>query len=406
MNSQSDAQYYGPITIGNPPQQFTVLFDTGSSNLWVPSSQCPYWQISCDLHNEYDSSKSQSYQKNGTSFQIQYGTGAASGFLSTDDITVGGVTVKAQTFAEITGEPGITFLAAGFDGILGLAFDSISVDHVTPVWYNLLSQKLVPQPVFAFWLNRDPNAGPGQGGELVLGGVDPNHYTGTFTYVPVTKETYWEFVVDAIAVGSTTYATKFNAIADSGTSLIAGPTAIVTKIQQQVGATGIFTGECDQLIEQYGAEIIQYLKSGVTPAEVCTALDVCPGNLCPTCETLMFYVEIAVQDNATDAEILALMEELCTVIPSPEGESTVDCSTLPTLPNVVVTLSGKPFSLTPTQYVNQVSVDGATTCIFGFITLDIPAPYGPLWILGDVFMGPYYTVFDYGNKRVGFAPSK
>lgn len=62
--------------------------------------------------------------------------------------------IKIKQFAEITAEPGIAFLAAAFDGILGLAFDSISVDHVTPVWYNLLSQKLVAEPVFAFWLNR------------------------------------------------------------------------------------------------------------------------------------------------------------------------------------------------------------------------------------------------------------
>jgi len=264
----------------------------------------------------------------------------------------------------------------------------------------------VDQPVFAFWLNRDPNAPPGQGGELVLGGTDPNHYTGSFTYVPVTKETYWEFVVDSIAVSSTTYCTKCNAIADSGTSLIAGPSAIVAKIQAQIGATGIFTGECDQLIDQYGEQIIQYLESGVTPSEVCEAMDVCPGTLCSTCTTLMFFVELALKDNATDQEVIKLLEELCTLIPSPSGESTVDCSQVPTLPNVIITLGGKPFTLTPKDYILEVSVEGVNICIVGFISIDVPPPYGPLWILGDVFMGPYYTAFDYGQKRVGFATAK
>jgi len=275
-----------------------------------------------------------------------------------------------------------------------------------PVWYNLIHQNLVEKQVFAFWLNRDPNAPPGEGGELVLGGVDPNHYYGEFTYVPVSQETYWEFVVDSIAVASTGYCTKCNAIADSGTSLIAGPTSVVSEIAKQIGATGIFTGECDMFVKEYGRQIIQYLESGVPPSEVCEAMGECPGSYCDTCTTLMFYVELLLKDNATDEEILALFEQLCQYIPSPNGESTVDCSKLTTLPNVIVTLSGKPFTLTPRDYILRISDAGEQICLLGFISLDVPPPAGPLWILGDVFLGPYYTVFDFGNKQVGFAPAK
>jgi hypothetical protein len=54
----------------------------------------------------------------------------------------------------------------------------------------MVKQGLVKDPVFSFWLNRNPNEE--QGGELVFGGVDPAHFKGEHTYLPVTRKGYWQ----------------------------------------------------------------------------------------------------------------------------------------------------------------------------------------------------------------------
>ncbi|KAK7287459.1 hypothetical protein RIF29_00738 [Crotalaria pallida] len=133
-------------------------------------------QLACFFHSKYKSSQSNSYKANGTFADIQYGTEAISGFFSYDDVKVGDVVVKNQVmiFIEATREPGVTFVAAKFDGILGLGFQEISDGNAVSVWYNMIEQSFVKEPVFSFWLNRKQEKE--QGGELFFGGVDLAHF--------------------------------------------------------------------------------------------------------------------------------------------------------------------------------------------------------------------------------------
>ncbi|GMG04417.1 unnamed protein product [Aspergillus oryzae var. brunneus] len=214
---------FSEIEIGTPPQKFKVVLDTGSSNLWVPSSECG--SIACYLHNKYDSSSSSTYQKNGSEFAIKYGSGSLSGFVSQDTLKIGDLKVKDQLFAEATSEPGLAFAFGRFDGILGLGFDTISVNKIPPPFYSMLDQGLLDEPVFAFYLG-DTNK-EGDDSVATFGGVDKDHYTGELVKIPLRRKAYWEVDLDAIALGdSVAELDNTGVILDTGTSLIALPTTL------------------------------------------------------------------------------------------------------------------------------------------------------------------------------------
>jgi phytepsin len=432
LKNYLDAQYYGEIGVGTPPQKFTVIFDTGSSNMWVPSGKC-YFSVACFFHSKYNAAQSSSYKKNGKAAAIRYGTGAISGYFSNDNVKVGDLVVKDQEFIEATREPGVTFLVAKFDGILGLGFQEISVGNAVPVWYNMIKQGLIKEPVFSFWLNR--NVGEEEGGEIVFGGVDRNHYKGKHTYVPVTQKGYWQFDMGDVLIGDkpTGYCTDgCAAIADSGTSLLAGPTTVVTMINHAIGATGVASQQCKAVVSQYGQTILNLLLSETQPRKICSQIGLCTfdgtrgvsagirsvvdesdvkssGILkdprCNACEMAVVWMQNQLSQNQTQDRILDYVNELCDRVPSPMGESAVECGKLSSgeMPIVSFTIGGKVFDLAPEEYILKVGEGSSAQCISGFTALDIPPPRGPLWILGDIFMGRYHTVFDYGKSRVGFA---
>jgi len=321
-----DAQYYGPIEIGTPKQTFNVIFDTGSSNLWIPSITCKFTEIACRRHNRYDSKKSSTAVANGTHFEIRYGSGSMEGFVSQDTVCVADVCVKDQLFAEATHEPGIAFLAAKFDGILGMGFYSISVNGIPTPFDMMVEQGLVEDSKFSFWLNRNPD--DPVGGFLVLGGSDPDLYEGEMHYVDLSATTYWQVSMAGISVGGdNTIACSggCEAILDTGTSLNVGPTKESKAINEAIGAK-----------------------------------EVIPGT----------------------------------------GQYQVDCDVVDQLPAIEFEFGGKVFVLNGADYILKVTQRGVTQCISGFAGLDTP---GGLWIMGDVFLGKYYTEFDVGNKRVGIA---
>jgi saccharopepsin len=319
LSNYMNAQYYADITIGTPPQTFKVVLDTGSSNLWVPSTSCT--SIACFLHTKYDSSASSTYKANGTEFAIRYGSGSLEGFVSQDTMTLGDLTIKKQDFAEATKEPGLAFAFGKFDGILGLAYDTISVNHITPPFYNAIDQGLLKEKVFTFRMG----ASEQDGGEAVFGGIDSSHYTGKITYVPVRRKGYWEVELESVAFGDDELELENTGAAiDTGTSLIVMPTTIAEMLNSEIGATRSWNG--------------QY---------------------------------------------------------------TLPCDKVPGLPDFTFVFGGKPYPIASTDYVLNLG----NQCVSAFTGMDINLPGGELWIVGDVFLRKYFTVYDLGRDAVGFAVS-
>ncbi|KHJ34511.1 putative vacuolar protease a [Erysiphe necator] len=233
-----NAQYYAEIAIGTPPQTFKVVLDTGSSNLWVPSSKCH--SIACFLHKSYKSSMSSSYRQNGSSFEIRYGSGSLSGFVSEDTVSIGDLTIKEQLFAEAVSEPGLAFAFGRFDGILGLGFDTISVNHIQPPFYTMVKQGLLDEPVFSFSLSDGEN----NGSEVIFGGVDAELFTGNITKLPLRRKAYWEVDLQSISFGNQTAEFEgTGAILDTGTSLIGLPSDVSELLNAEIGAKRGFNGQ-------------------------------------------------------------------------------------------------------------------------------------------------------------------
>jgi len=233
-----NAQYFTEISIGNPPQTFKVILDTGSSNLWVPSVKCT--SIACFLHTKYDATASSTYKANGSDFSIHYGSGSMEGFVSNDLLSIGDITIKGQDFAEAVKEPGLAFAFGKFDGILGLGYDTISVNHIIPPFYNMINQGLVDSPVFSFRLGSSEQ----DGGEAVFGGIDESAYKGKITYVPVRRKAYWEVELEKVSFGNDQLELESTGAAiDTGTSLIVLPTDIAEMLNTQIGAKKSWNGQ-------------------------------------------------------------------------------------------------------------------------------------------------------------------
>ncbi len=305
--NDADTIFYGDIDIGTPAKTFTVIFDTGSSNLWVPSINCT--SATCSNKTKYDSSESSTYEDDGRAIVIAYGSGLVYGRVGIDDVNFGGLEVHNVSFGMMNSLSKI-FGEINFDGILGMGFDAISVKKLPTVFELMLEQGLIEEAMYSFFLTKDPNE---EGSELILGGIDPKHNLTEFKFYDLLEAKFFLIAMNDFGIGNDSYARgSMKAIVDTGTSLIAGPLNVVNKIK------ALF-----------------------------------PTNL--------------------------------------------DCSNVKQYPNLYFTFGEDKYEVSPEYYI----INDEGQCILGI--MGIPLDIKNIWIIGDVFLRNYYTAFDFGAKKVGFA---
>lgn len=249
LTPDSGVLWQGNISVGTPPKNFTVDFDTGSSDLFLPGKDC---DASCIGHTIYDVTASSTAKDKNQTFSLSFGDGSTvQGDLFTDTLLISGMKASDQAVGSATQySSGFAIDQFPPDGLMGLAFPEISEFGLNPVFQSLVFQGQTSQPEFAFKLSID------QPSSLFLGGVDDNLFTGSFTEVPVTEEGFWQVDLDSVNVDGQPVVSKQSSIIDTGTTLVLGDSDNVAKFYAAIPGSqdasdtvgeGFFTVPCDKI---------------------------------------------------------------------------------------------------------------------------------------------------------------
>lgn len=261
VNQNMDIMYYATLEVGTPPQQYAVILDTGSSDLWLQSVDC----APC-TGKKIDPSSSSSLHDSSTPFSITYGIGTVKGTLVNDVVSIGSAfTVQNQVFGLVNYTLG-TPVPGDIVGLMGLGFKNLAVSQAMPFWEALVSNGQWSVPVMSFWMTRYNNVSAATdaefGGEFIMGGTNEALYTGDIDYVSLpyaSDPTFWAIPLQRITVNGQKVSAGSNALAaiDTATSLIGGPPrevealyAAVPNAQRGEGLLeGFWTYPCAQRVE-------------------------------------------------------------------------------------------------------------------------------------------------------------
>ncbi|KAJ3314432.1 Vacuolar protease A [Boothiomyces sp. JEL0838] len=249
LQNQHNDLYIAQVTIGS--QKFNIDLDTGSADVWVRGKSCQSNDNSCGGNQPALDTNDKTISSLGVPFSVQYGSGAVKGNVFQGPVELAGLVANNLPFGVSTQETG--FGDAVTDGLLGMAFDSISnIAKQTGKPANFFDALGLPKgkQLFSFFLSDSPDGN--KAGQITLGGVDETKFQGEFTSHPLNSDTFWQFDVSGMtfqvgdqkgdATGGLT-----DGIADSGTTLLAMTDDVAAAINGAIGGQqqgSIFVVDC------------------------------------------------------------------------------------------------------------------------------------------------------------------
>jgi len=367
--------YYGTIMMGSPPRPFTVVFDTGSGHLILPSSYCH--TETCKVHSRYFRSKSATAKDIDThgkevrpgqardQISISFGTGEVTGVFVEDTMCFGQKGVGDGSFdVPVSGDGNencvpMRFIAATdmsedpfkdfvFDGVLGLGLNSLSQTdafNFLEVASGLMQERgSAFSKTFGIFLADHSE----ETSQITMGGWADEHIEEEVHWSPVLEPEHGHWLLEIKSLRVDGEVLPFcnsgcKAVVDSGTSLLAVPTAVFAELYEQLRAPASLEGDCASQSPQLELELEGYTV-------------------------------------VLDGEDFSRLDQKAPGHSPAWGESS-----------------------SPAK--NKTRSD--MTCKPMLMVLDLPEPIGPkLFILGEPVLKKYYTVYDAASQRIGFSRSR
>jgi len=379
LSNSLDRIYTGSIAIGTPPTQyFDVVFDTGSADLWIYSSyhtcvtaesctqdwnrnECGGDDVCCffdDVMSDYDHALSSTYERlsNTHEWGITYGKGSATGYLSRDSVTIGGLTAQGQIFAEAVQWSNVLISCyEPMSGILGFAMRAASEDGSNTIIETLHQQNAVSTKLFSVVLSDEDDAS-----KLIIGEPDSAYFK---------NEIVWGNVIQPTVTGM--WFTQLTGVITTDDD---------TLNNDDDGGGGVAFEWMDECLDSMPClALIDTGTSYITmPSDVY--------------DRLVQYLLSYTAGNTNGANCIKYNTDFMCATKSYDANRD--------LPFLWFQIGGHAFKLAPTQYM----LTGEDSCAIGYDCMGISSldSMGEhTYILGDTFLRQYYMVFDEANYRVG-----